>query len=168
MNIVKDLRCTADGTLPPAAHYEVSVFYDTEDGPPECPTCGGMRVPFWATAEMTTQARSAAVHTFKPFEVDGGVRITSEEGALRYRQYLAATKGVPVDSIQFNSRGNVQQTTDELRHRAITKRRENGFDERTFSDYRSERNRISAEESSRGGVRGASNHPSVGYRSPRG
>jgi hypothetical protein len=23
MNIVKDLRCTADGILPPAAHYEL-------------------------------------------------------------------------------------------------------------------------------------------------
>jgi hypothetical protein len=44
VNTVRDLRCTAadaEGVvpLPPTAHYECSVFYNTSDGPPKCPEC---------------------------------------------------------------------------------------------------------------------------------
>lgn len=143
----RDLRCTAEaGVLPPAAHYEVSVLYRVVEGPPPCPACGAPRVPFYATREMTSAAHGAAVHVFKEFEVDGGFRITSPEGAQRYRAHVAGLKGVPVEAVQFNSRGNVKQTVEELKHRAITKRKESGFDERTFAAYRTERNRINAEE----------------------
>lgn len=146
----RDLRCTAaPDVLPPAAHYEVSVWYRLSDGPPPC-HCGAARVPFYATREMTSAAHAATVHTFKEFVVDGEVRITSPEGAQRYREHLAQKKGVPVESIQFNSRNNVKQTVEELKHRAITKRRESGFDEHSWSAYRQERNRINAEEASRG------------------
>jgi hypothetical protein len=162
--IVRDLRC-------PLGHYEVSVLYNTSEELPRCThvppegaiPCNLPRTTFYATQEMTNDARAAAVHTFKPFEVDGGVRITSEEGALRYRQSVAAQKGVPVEHIQFNSRGNVPQTVDELRHRARDIRRREGFDERTFESYRTERNRITAEQSGRGN----NPNPTVGYRRSR-
>jgi hypothetical protein len=115
---------------------------------PACthPGCGASTYP----ADEGPGTEAHAVHTFKDFEVDGGVRITSEEGARRYRQQVADQKGVPVEAIQFGSRGNVKQTADELRHRARQIRKENGFDERTFADYRNERNRINAEEATRG------------------
>jgi hypothetical protein len=142
----RDLRCTrTPDALPPEAHYEVSVLYRVSDGPPPCPECGAARVPFYATHEMS----APAVHTFKEFVVDGEVRITSPEGAQRYREHLARTKGVPTEAIQFNSRGNVKQTVEELKHRAIVKRKESGFDERTFAAYKTERNRINAEQKAR-------------------
>lgn len=150
----RDLRCLASpGVLPPEAHYEVGVVYRVSEGPPPCPECGSARAPFYATREMTDQAHAAAVHVFKEFEVDGGVKITSPEGALRYRQQIADQKGVPVEHIQFNSRGNVKQNIEEARHHAFVKRRESGFDEPTWAAYRAERRRINAEEQARGGRR---------------
>lgn len=150
---VRDLRCTREpGGLPPEAHYEVGVLYFVSQGPPPCPECGAARVPFYATREMEAAHRYKSlggVHTFKEFEVDDGVRITSPEGLERYKAERARRAGVSPDQVVLESRGNVKVRVEELRHRAITTRRENGFDERTFADYRAERNRINAEEAAR-------------------
>lgn len=141
--------------------HKTRVFLGSDEDFPPCnhEGCGARTYP----RDEGPGTEAHAVHTFKPFEVDGGVRITSEEGARRYREQVAAKKGVPVEAIQFNSRGNVKQTVEELRHRAIEKRRESGFDERTFADYRNERNRINAEQSPRNG-RQQETTPRVGYR----
>lgn len=150
----RDLRCLADPqVLPPQAHYEVGVLYRVSDGPPACPECGAARAPFYATREMEAAARYTSmggVHVFKEFEVDGGVRITSPEGLERYKAERARRAGVSPDQVVLESRGNVKTRVEELRHRAIATRRENGFDEHTFTDYKRERNRLNAEEAARG------------------
>ncbi len=144
---VRDTRCTASPD-----HYEVGVWFRVVDGPPPCSTCGAPSQTFYATREMEAAKHyesMGGVHTFKEFEVDDGVKINSPEGLERYKQYRAARAGVSPDQVVLNSRGNVKERVEELRHRAITTRRENGFDERTWADYRAERNRINAEEAAR-------------------
>jgi hypothetical protein len=139
--------------------HKSRVFLGSDEGLPACAHegCGARTYP---KEDGPPGEAGAAVHTFKPFEVDGGVSITSEEGALRYRQQVADRKGVPVEHIQFNSRGNVKARVEEIKHEAIVKRRESGFDERQFADYRAQQNRVNAEKAGRGD----SNSPRVGYR----
>jgi hypothetical protein len=155
---IRDLRCLADPqALPPQAHYEVGVLYRVSDGPPPCPACGAARAPFYATREMEAAHRYASmggVHTFKEFTVDDNVRITSPEGLERYKADRAARAGVTPDQIVLDSRGNVKQRVEELRHRAIDTRRQNGFDERTFADYKRERNRVNHETAQREAAHG--------------
>jgi hypothetical protein len=138
--------------------HKSRVFLGSDEDLPACGVegCGARTYP----KDEGPGTDAHAVHTFKPFEVDGGVRITSEEGALRYRQQVAERKGVPVEHIQFNSRGNVRERVEEIKHEAIVKRRESGFDERQFADYRAQQNRVNAEKAGRGD----SNSPRVGYR----
>lgn len=140
---VRDTRCTAN-----PEHYEVGVWFRRAEGPPPCPTCGAPSQTFFATREMEHAKRYASmggVHYFKEFEVDDGVKIRSPEGLERYKEYRAQRAGVSTDQVVLNSRGNVKERVEELRHRAITTRRENGFDERTWSDYKAERNRVNNE-----------------------
>lgn len=124
--IVHDLRC-------PQGHVEISATYRVSDGPPACPTCQEPRAVFYATHD---QARTAVVHVFKEYEIDGGVKITSPEGELRYRQEIAKKQGVSVDQVVITGRGNVGERVDELRHRAIQGRRASGMDERDFKRYK--------------------------------
>lgn len=148
-HIVRDLRCTSE-----PEHYEVGVWYTLSEGPPRCSQCGAEQKPFYATREMEASRHYASmggVHTFKEFEVDDGVKITSPEGLERYKAERAHRLGVSPDQIVLNSRGNVKERVEELRHRAISTRRANGFDERTWTDYKQERNSINAEERRRGG-----------------
>lgn len=128
--------------------HKTRVFLGSDEDFPPCnhEGCGARTYP----KDEGPGTEAHAVHTFKEFMVDGEVRITSPEGALRYRRLVAEKRGVPVEAVQFNSRGNVNERVDELRHRARDIRRQNGFDERTFADYRQERNRINAEEAARG------------------
>jgi len=143
-HIVRDLRCLAD-----PEHYEVGVWYTLSEGPPRCGQCGSQQQTFYATREMEAahHYRSlGGVHTFKEFEVDDGVKISSPEGLERYKQYRAQRAGVSPDQVVLESRGNVKQRVEELRHRAISTRRENGFDERTWADYKQERNSLNAEQ----------------------
>lgn len=143
-HITRDVRCTAN-----AEHYDVGVWFRLADGPPACATCAAPTQTFYATREMERAKQyesMGGVHTFKEFEVDDGVKITSPEGLERYKQYRAQRTGVSPDQVVLNSRGNVKQRVEELRHRAISTRRENGFDERTWADYKAERNRINSEQ----------------------
>lgn len=144
---VRDTRCTAN-----AEHYEVGVWFKRTDGPPPCAECGAPTQTFYATREMEAAKQyesMGGIHYFKEFEVDDGVKITSPEGLERYKQYRASRAGVSPEQVVLNSRGNVQQRVEELRHRAITTRRENGFDERTWADYKAERNQLNREEAAR-------------------
>lgn len=144
---VRDTRCTTN-----PEHYEVGVWFRLEEGPPPCPTCGAATKTFYATREMERAKQyesMGGVHYFKEFEVDDGVKINSPEGLERYKEYRAQRAGVSPDQVVLNSRGNVKQRVEELRHRAITTRRENGFDERTWADYKAERNRINNERAGR-------------------
>lgn len=144
---VRDTRCTAN-----AEHYEVGVWFKLTDGPPACSACGAPSQTFYATREMERAKQyesMGGIHYFKEFEVDDGVKITSPEGLERYKQYRASRAGVSPEQVVLNSRGNVQQRVEELRHRAITTRRENGFDERTWADYKAERNQLNREEAAR-------------------
>jgi hypothetical protein len=140
--------------------HKSRVFLGSDEDLPPCAACGARTYP----KDEGPGTDAHAVHTFKPFEVDGGVRITSEEGALRYRQSVAERKGVPVEHIQFNSRGNVKERVEEIKHEAIVKRRESGFDERQFADYRAQQNRVNAEKAGRP----TPTNPFVGHRSQRG
>lgn len=144
---VRDVRCTTN-----PEHYDVGVWFKVADGPPPCAECGSATQTFYATREMEAAKRyqsMGGIHYFKEFEVDDGVKITSPEGLERYKQQRAAKLGVSPEQVVLNSRGNVKERVEELRHRAITTRRENGFDEHSWRDYKAERNRLNAEEAAR-------------------
>jgi hypothetical protein len=129
MNTVRDVRC-------PDGHYEISVFYKTEDGPPPCP-CGSPRTAFWATREMQGLAAQNKVDNalagFTPVKVDG--QMMTREQMTAYKNAYADRQGIPRDSIDFAPVGNKMERVEDRRHRAVENRRRNGYDEQQFREH---------------------------------
>ena len=141
----RDVRC-------PDGHYECSVVYNTNDGPPPCPhifvervelntpvplssvTCNKPRTPFWATREMEGKDKldklDATLAQFGTVTVDG--RKLNREELARFKADYAANQGGRPEDYDFVPVGNRKERADEHRHRAVVNRRRAGYDEQDF------------------------------------
>jgi hypothetical protein len=158
VNTVRDLRC-------PDGHYECSVFYNTNDGPPTCPepmhptcveatgpvfveggstlACGKPRTTFYATREMEGRAARETVDpTLAGFTsvLYEGRRMSRAELEERKKAF-ADHQGVPRDSLTFSPMGNKRERADEHRHRGYVNRKRAGFDTQQTKEYQREQDR---------------------------
>ncbi len=136
--ITTDIRC-------PNGHVVISAIYRRSEGPPAC-GCGQPQTVFYATRQQAGEATQdfspAQVGTFKTVTVNGETFHNQED----YTRFIDSIKSKHLVkdgefSVESKSRSERRTHTDELRHAAWERRKQEGFDTQTFNDYRREQTR---------------------------